>query len=91
MLDDGLKQLDLLTQSRPLDGLEAGVWAGIEARAHQYRISKTMAAWQSAVLALALVSSIGVGAHAATQLPDETLGVFSPRGSLSPATLLGGH
>ncbi len=91
MLDDGFKRLDELAQSRSLEGLEASVWAGIEASALQSRISKAVAAWQSAVLAVALVSSIGMGAHTATQLPDGTLGVFSPHGSLSPATLLGGH
>ena len=91
MLDDGFKRLDELAQSRSLEGLEASVWAGIEASALQSRISKAVAAWQSAVLAVALVSSIGMVAHTATQLPDGTLGVFSPHGSLSPATLLGGH
>ena len=91
MLDDGFKRLDQLAQSRSLEGLEASVWAGIEASALQSRTSKAVAAWQSAVLAVALVSSIGMGAHTATQLPDSTLGVFSPHGSLSPATLLGGH
>ena len=91
MLDDGFKRLDELAQSRSLEGLEASVWAGIEASALQSRISKAVAAWQSAVLAVALVSSIGMGAHTATQLPDGTLVVFSPHGSLSPATLLGGH
>jgi hypothetical protein len=91
MLDDGFKRLDQLAQSRSLEGLEASVWAGIEASALQSRTSKAVAAWQSAVLAVALVSSIGMGAHTATQLPDGTLGVFSPHGSLSPATLLGGH
>jgi len=91
MLDDGIKRLDQLAQSRSLDGLEALVWAGIEASALQSRTSKAVAAGQSAVLALALFSSIGMGAHAVTHLPDSTLGVFSPHGSLSPATLLGGH
>jgi hypothetical protein len=91
MLDDGFKRLDQLAQSRSLEGLEASVWAGIEASALQSRTSKAVAAWQSAVLAVALVSSIGMGAHTATQLPNGTLGVFSPHGSLSPATLLGGH
>ena len=86
MLDDGFKRLDQLAQSRSLEGLEASVWAGIESRT-----STAVAAWQSAVLAVALVRSIGMGAHTATQLPDGTLGVFSPHGSLSPATLLGGH
>ena len=91
MLDDEIKHLDQQAQSRSLDGLEAGVWAGVDALTAQYRTSKMVTAWQSGVLALALVSSIGVGAHAAAQLPDGTLGVFSPHGSLSPATLLGGH
>lgn len=91
MLDDGFRRLDQLAQSRSLEGLEASVWAGIEASEQHSRSSKTVAAWQSAVLALALFSSIGMGAHAATQLPDSTLGIFSPHGSLSPATLLGGH
>lgn len=91
MLDDGFKHLDQLAQSRSLDGLEASVWAGIDLRAQQFRISRIVVAWQSAVLAIALVSSIGLGAHAATKLPDGALGVFSPQGSLSPATLLGGH
>ena len=91
MLDDGIKRLDQQAQSRSLDGLEADVWAGVDALAVQSRTSKMVTAWQSGVLALALVSSIGVGAHAAATLPDGTLGVFSPHGSLSPATLLGGH
>ena len=91
MLDEGFKQLDRQAESRSLEGLEASVWAGIEAKASQSRTSKTIAAWQSGVLALALASSIAMGAHAATNLPDGTLGVFSPHGSLSPATLLGGH
>jgi len=89
MLDNGFKRLDQLAQSHSLDGLEASVWAGIEASALQARTTKAVAAWQSAVLAVALVSSIGVGAYAATQIPDCTLGVFSPHGSLSPGTRLG--
>lgn len=91
MLDDEIKRLDRQAQSRSLDSLEAGVWAGIEALSAQSRTSKMVTAWQSGVLALALVSSIGMGANAAANLTDGTLGVFSPHGSLSPATLLGGH
>lgn len=91
MLDDGIKRLDQQAQLRSLDNLEAGVWAGIHAQALQTQTSKMVAAWQSAVLALALVSSVGLGASMATKLPESTLGVFSPHGSLSPATLLGGH
>lgn len=91
MFDDGIKRLDHLAQSRPLDSVEAAVWVGIEARSRENRVSKIVAACQTAVLALALASSIGAGARAATELPNASLGVFSPHGSLAPSVLLGGH
>lgn len=91
MIEDRLKALDYLAQSRSLDQLEAAVWSRIAVQATQVRASKVVVAWQSAVLALALVSSIGIGAHAATTLPTESLDVFSPHGSLTPSSRLGGH
>ena len=91
MIDNELNLLNQRANAKSLEALEADVWAGVEARATQVRALRKVAAWQSMVLALAVVSSLGVGAHAATSLPAGTLGVFSPHGSLSPATLLGGH
>lgn len=91
MIENGLNHLDRQAQSRPLADLEAGVWAGIAVRRNQRQASRTVVAWQSAVLAVALMSSIGLGARAATNIPVSGLGVFSPHGSLSPAERLGGH
>lgn len=91
MLDSVLKRLDTLTQSQPLDGLEAGVWAGIETQLHERRLSRVIMGWQTAVLALALISSVGMGAGAATSRPTASLGVFSPHASLAPSGLLGGQ
>ena len=91
MFDDGINRLDNRAKSRPLDGLEAGVWAGIETQLRESRASRIVTAWQTAVLALALASSIAVGARAATELPPASLGVFSPHASLTPSTRLGLH
>jgi hypothetical protein len=91
MLNDALKRLDNITQSHLLDGMEVGVWAGIETQSREKRLSRVVMGWQTAVLALALVSSIGVGARAATSLPTASLGIFSPHASLAPSALLGGH
>jgi hypothetical protein len=91
MFDNGINRLDQHAQSRPLQGLEAAVWAELDRRAAQSRAVRTVATWQAAVMVLALVTSAGVGALAATQSPPPSLGVFSPRGALAPSTLLGGH
>jgi len=91
MTDTGIDQLNAQAQSRALTDLEAGVWAGIAQRINQRRASRAVMAWQSAVLVVALVSSIGLGARAATGLPAGELGVFSLHGSLTPAARLGGH
>lgn len=91
MLDHDINRLDKIARSHPLEGLEAGVWATIESRSRENRLSKVLVAWQSAVLAVALLTSIGMGARAATGLPTTTLGVFSPHASLAPSALLGGH
>ena len=91
MTDAGIDQLDQQAQPRALTDLEAGVWAAIAQRTDQRRASRAVMAWQSAVLVVALVSSIGLGARAATGLPAGELGVFSLHGSLTPAARLGGH
>ena len=91
MLDNGINRLDKIAQSQPLEGLEAVVWAAIESQSRENRLSRVMVAWQSAVLAIALLSSIGMGARAATSLPTAALGVFSPHASLAPSALFGRH
>ncbi len=91
MLDSDINRLDNFPEPHALDGLEAGVWAEIETRLREGRVSRIVMIWQTAVLALALASSIAVGARAATALPIASLGVFSLHASLAPAALLGGH
>lgn len=91
MFDSDINRLDQQAQSRSLEGLESAVWAKLEAQVSQTRAARTAAGWQAAILAVALISSVGAGARAATQLPVSGLGVFSPHAPLSPATLLGRH
>ncbi len=86
MRDDGLNQLDRLAGLHPLQGLEDSVWAAVEDRSGQSRVT----ALQAAVLSLALITSMGAGAYAAAKPLAGELGVFSPSAALSPATRLGG-
>lgn len=91
MFDSDIDRLDQKARSHPLEGLEDAVWAKLEAQVSQTQVARMAAGWQAAILAVALISSIGAGARAATQLPVSGLGVFSPHAPLSPATLLGRH
>ena len=74
MRDDGLNQLNHFTGLRPLQGLEDGVWAAVDERRGQSRVT----AWQAGVMSLALFASIGAGAYAAAE---------PPAGKLLPAEL----
>lgn len=77
---------------RPLDRLEADIWAGVDARITSERISKVVLSCQAAVLTLALLSSIAVGTR--TAMADNRsmgLDVFSTWADLAPSTRLIGH
>jgi len=77
---------------RPLDRMEADIWAGVAARTESRRASRVVLSCQAAVLAIALVGSVAAGTRAAIMDNQAAgLGVFSTRADLSPSTLLIGR
>jgi|GEM_PF-1983694 len=89
-VQDDLDQLltRLAGQEGPaLTGLEARVWAGINAR--QRELSSTaLWGWRSAAAALVLIAGIAIEAAATAQGAPE-LALFNTQNALAPSTLLG--
>lgn len=92
MNDDGLQALVRRGPDPSLDGLEADVWAGVEARARERRRSAVLAGGQLALMAVAVAGGLSIGS--ATVVAQERLQNGSALlGSvdLAPSTLLSGR
>lgn len=92
MLDDDIRKLAERSPRRSMDGLEANIWAGVEAREQVNRASRIVYSYQAGVLAIGLLTSIAVGAYMAPAAgspngPD----VLSMRTDLAPSARLIGY
>lgn len=92
MIDEEICQLGKMEPRRSLAGLEADIWAGVEARLAANRRSRVIFSCQAAVLAISIMISAAAGAHFASA-PDSSsaLNVFSTRADLAPAWRLMGR
>lgn len=92
MLDRDIRALDQLTSRHALDGLEAGVWAEVEARASSSRRLAIVVSCQAAVLATGVLGSIAAGQHIAiSRAAADPLGAFSTQVDLAPSQRLIGR
>ena len=90
MLDTDIQRLADRSPDAELDGLEAHVWAGVEARERTARVSRRFLALLVLVLAAALGGSLLAG-RSAVSASRSGLDVFSPRMALSASALLAGR
>ena len=90
MLEEEIQKLAGRAPERSLETLEMDVWRSVEAKASMSRTVNLFAAWQTAVVALVLVSGIAGGEVVARTRAVETspLDAFSPGIGLAPSTLL---
>ncbi len=89
MIDNDINKLNQQEPRRPLDGLEADIWAGVEARLREQRFSKTVVLCQVAVLAVGLLTSAAAGTQlASAQNQPSAFDVFSMRADLAPSSRL---
>jgi hypothetical protein len=93
MLEADIQRLNERASDHDLGGLEADVWAGIEAHNRMARTTRVIVAWQTVVVALMVFSSVVTGNLIASPTVDGAaeFGVFSPDSGLAPSTLLLGH
>jgi hypothetical protein len=92
MIDAEICKLNEQEPGRSLDKLEAGIWAGVDARLRANRISRVVFSCQAAVLAIALFGSVAAGTRAAMdENPAAGLDVFSIRKDLTPTSRLIDH
>jgi hypothetical protein len=91
MLEQDFGKLDEQATRRNLDGLEAGIWAGVEARRQALRLSKFILSCQAAVLVVGFLFSAVAGARfVSAQGPENALRLFSTGSDLSPSVRLAG-
>jgi hypothetical protein len=92
MIDDDIRKLAQQQCYPSLAGLEADIWAGVEARTKDRRFSRVVYSCQAAVMAVVLLTSIAAGTHAVSaQNQLSALNVFSTRADLAPSYRLIGH
>jgi hypothetical protein len=91
MIDTDLKELSGAPPDRPLEGLEAQIWAGVAAREEAMRIRRRLVALQCGLVVAALVGSLIAGQYWHRAQHGGSLDVFSPRMPLSASTLLVGN
>lgn len=91
MIDADIRKLSECEPDRPLDGLEADIWAGIAARAAARKGVRIVALCQTAVMAFAMVVSIAAGLVLATSSEPASASILRPPGmELAPSHLLFG-
>ena len=92
MIEADIHRLNDQEPQKPLDGMEADIWAGVEARIEAKKTSRVVLSCQAAVLAIALVGSVVIGDRAGVaDTGGAGLDVFAIRGDLAPSTRLLGH
>lgn len=91
MIDDDLSRITRQPADRPLDHLEADVWAGVAARTAARRTGRIVASCQAAVMLVALVGAAAAGASTVTA--DRSPGAFitAAGADYAPSTLLLGQ
>lgn len=89
MIDADIRTLSEQEPVPALDGLEAGIWAGIAARATARKVVRLVALWQTAVMALAMVVSIAAGLATSSE-PASASVLAVPGMELAPSHLLFG-
>lgn len=92
MLDDDIRKLDVRTAARSLAGLEADIWAGVEARNRSRQLTRTVVSFQAVFLAVGLITSViagtQVGMSTMVRAPGNVLSVAS---EFTPTSRLIGH
>lgn len=92
MIDRDIQRLDELPSKRSLDGLEADIWVGVEARINARKASRLVFSCQAAIVAIALLSGIAAETRTAMAEPLRTgLDAFSIRADLTPSSRLLGR
>lgn len=93
MIDSQIDRLNGLPPERSLDGLEAGIWARIDADAQSRRTAVLILGCQAATVAAVLIGGLAMGSLSSDQPAGSfaRLDVFSPDAALAPSTLLLGH
>ncbi len=87
MIDRDLQALAGMPVDRPLDRLEAAIWAGIGKREAARHTGRVITSWQAVALTAALLGSAAAGAVSSSAHPaDSKLALSS--GRLAPSTLL---
>lgn len=76
---------------RPLDGLEAGIWAGAAARRDERKKARLVAALQAGVLTVALMASVTAGVVAANAAMGHERSALGMDMQLAPSMLLLGR
>lgn len=93
MIDAQIDRLNDMPPERLLDGLEADIWARIDADAQSRRTAGLILGCQAATVGALLIGGLAIG----NLSPDRSsssfarLDVFSPDATLAPSTLLLGH
>ena len=92
LIDDDIQKLDRQAGARSLNGLEADIWKGLEARVQANRTFRTIISCQVAVLAVALFSSVAAGTHFAMNVtPRPIPNTLTVATELSPSARLIGY
>jgi len=90
--DDGLQALIRRGPDRSLDGLEADIWAGVEARVRDRRRGAVLVGGQLALMAVAVAGSLNVGsATVVAQERRRNSSALLASVDLAPSTLLSGR
>ncbi len=91
MIDDDLTKLANGPTDKPLDHLEADVWAGVAARRMARRTGRIIASCQAAVMLVALVGAAAAGASTAAVVRSPGALITSAGADYAPSTLLLGQ
>ncbi len=85
MIDEDINRLAEMSPDRPLDRLEADIWAGVAANNLAKRTSRVVASFQAGIMVIALVGAAAAGAASVT---PERAAISSAGAALAPSTLL---
>ena len=93
MIDTQIDRLIGLPPARSLDGLEADIWARIDADTQSRRTAGLILGCQAATVAAVLIGGLAMGNLPSDRPADSfaRLDAFSPDATLAPSTLLLGH
>ena len=92
MLDTDIRALDAQAARQSLEGLEARIWAQVEARQRSRRHLAIVVSCQAAVLATGVLGSVAAGQHiAVSSATTDPLGALRTQTALAPSQRLIGR